>query len=87
MKQIQIVGFEKCPDWLRKKYRIAVDFRCQMCNQLEKDVGCLQVHRLKRGNLGGLYTMYPINHKLNNCRVICKNCHNKLHSNELGVTQ
>ena len=83
----EIKGFKDCPSWLRLKYRQAVDFRCQGCNKLEKDCGILSPHRIKRGNIGGLYTVYPLNHKLNNIKVVCYDCHRKLHFKEKGVTQ
>lgn len=75
-------GYETCPSWLKISFRRAVDFQCQMCKRYEKDVGCLEIHRITRSNRGGLYTIYPLNHKLNNCKVICKSCHKKIHENE-----
>jgi hypothetical protein len=81
-KQETIQGYEICPAWLKFKYRQAVDFNCQMCHKYEDKVGCLQPHRIKRKNEGGLYTVYPLNHKLNNIKVICDSCHKKIHKGE-----
>jgi len=78
---MEIKGFKKCPEWLKKKYILAVDSICQRCKLKSES---LQIHRLTRGNLGGLYTLVPLNHKDNNVRVICKNCHKLLHSNEFN---
>lgn len=74
-----IKGFEVCPSWLRSKYIEAVKETCQMCNKKSKS---LNIHRIKRGNVGGLYTLCPLNHPDNNVKVICSSCHNKIHANE-----
>ena len=79
---MELKGFKTLPNWLKSKYLEAVNYRCQRCKIKTKN---LQIHRLKRGNLGGLYTLVPLNHKLNNIRVLCKDCHKLIHSNELGV--
>ena len=75
-------GFKTCPSWLHKKYREAVNFKCQGCNKHEKEVGKLIPHRIKRGNIGGLYTTVPLNHIDNNIKVLCNKCHKKYHENE-----
>lgn len=80
-------GFEECPDWLKEKYREAVKFTCQSCNKHESEVGKLQPHRLKRGERGGLYTAVPLSHMDNNIKVLCKQCHRKLHENEWSHVQ
>lgn len=74
-------GFEKCPSWLKLKYRQAVNFTCQGCYKPEEEVGILQPHRIKQGNQGGLYTLVPLNHLENNIKVLCKECHRKYHQN------
>lgn len=76
-------GFKTLPNWLRKKYIEAVNFKCQSCNSKNN----LQIHRLKRGNSNGLYTLVPLNHKQNNIRVLCSDCHKKLHYREQGCGQ
>lgn len=81
-QKLEMQGFETAPEWLRFKYRDAVNFICQGCHKHEKDVGKLQPHRIKRGNLVGLYTVLPINHINSNIKVLCKDCHKKIHSNE-----
>jgi len=78
----EITGLEKCPNWLRKKYREAVNFNCQGCHKNESEVGLLEPHRIVRGNKGGLYTLVPLNHQNNNVKIVCKDCHKKYHTNE-----
>lgn len=63
---------------VKKKYKQAVKNKCQICKKKKM----LEIHRIKRGNKGGEYTLYPLNHKLNNVMVVCKDCHKKLHYNE-----
>jgi len=79
-----IFGYEVCPKWLSKKYREAVDYTCQMCKKHESEVKKLQPHRTIRKNMGGLYTVLPINHPRSNVQVVCSNCHKLLHSNEFN---
>jgi 5-methylcytosine-specific restriction endonuclease McrA len=81
---MEITGLKTCPNWLKQKYKIAVNFTCQSCHKKTKD---LEIHRIKRGNRGGLYTLVPLNNKNNNVKVLCSDCHKKYHSNELGVTK
>jgi len=61
-------GYSKCPEWLKLAYRRAVFFTCQRCNQHEEKVGKLEIHRIKAGYKGGLYTP-------NNVKILCKECH------------
>lgn len=75
-------GFKTCSSWLHEKYREAVKFKCQRCNQHENKVGKLIPHRIKRGNKGGLYTILKLDHKENNIKVVCKECHKLFHSND-----
>jgi len=81
-KQIQILGYKKCPKLLHKKYREAVNFMCQRCMQEEKECGKLIPHRITRGNKGGLYTLVPLNHSDNNVKVVCLDCHKLFHAND-----
>lgn len=81
---LEITGFRVCPIWLRKKYREACNFICMECKKSESEVGILQIHRLKRGNKGGLYTLVPLNSKGSNVRVVCLSCHKKFHFKEQG---
>lgn len=53
-----------------------VEFKCNLCKQ-KKELKELQIHRINRGTSGGLYN-------LENCRVLCKNCHKKLHQEEFS---
>ena len=84
---MEITGLKTCPNWLRKKYREAVNFTCQGCHKKESVVGTLEPHRIIRGNKGGLYTLVPLNHKNNNIKVVCNSCHKKYHANEFGVSK
>ena len=78
-----ITGLKTLPNWLRIKYEEAVNFKCQSC----KSNSNLEIHRIKRGNLNGLYTLVPLNSKHNNIRVLCKKCHSLLHGNEFKNCQ
>jgi len=81
--QTQIRGLKECPNWLRLKYLSAVNYMCQRCGSKRN----LQIHRIIRGNQNGLYTLYPLNHELNNIKVFCSDCHRLIHSMEKGVTK
>ena len=59
----------------KRVLRELVDFRCQECDRSEEQVGILETHRIKRGNIGGKY--HP-----NNIKMVCKSCHKKYHSGE-----
>jgi ribosomal protein L44E len=78
---MEITGLKTCPGWLKNKYKNAVKYTCQGCHKKTKD---LEIHRIKRGNRGGLYTLVPLNHKNNNVKVLCSSCHQSYHSNEFG---
>lgn len=71
-----------CPEWLNKAYRRAVKHFCQLCGDHEQVVGKLEIHRVKRGNMGGLYTVCKLSDKNNNVKVVCNECHKLLHSHE-----
>lgn len=75
-------SFDVCPSWLRLKYREAVKFICQECNNHEDVVGKLEPHRIIRGNKGGKYKVLPLNHPDNNCKICCNSCHKKFHQND-----
>jgi formate-dependent nitrite reductase cytochrome c552 subunit len=80
-------GYKKAPVWLKKKYRLAVNFTCQDCHKTESEVGTLEPHRIKRGVEGGLYTILPLNHPRSNIRVLCHKCHEKYnYSRKLNYT-
>jgi hypothetical protein len=70
-----MIGYSKCPIWLKEAYRKAVKNVCEMCNKPESQVGILQVHRKLRGHKGGKYTP-------SNCQIICKKCHRNVHYRE-----
>jgi len=72
-----IAGYKECPKFLKDAYRRAVK-QCQQCNK-EKT---LEPHRIKRGRDGGLYTVWVINKKGSNVKMLCNDCHKLIHSNE-----
>ena len=47
---------------------------CEICHK-EFSVSELVIHRIRRGNTGGLYE-----HR--NCQVLCTSCHKLIHGNE-----
>lgn len=67
-----MTGFKVCPKWLKEAYRQSVKFTCQECNKHEDEVGILTIHRIIRGNQGGLYVP-------SNCKVVCSSCYKKYH--------
>lgn len=77
-------GYKKCPKWLSRKYRKAVNYICQGCSKPESEVGALEPHRFRRGNMGGLYTLVPLNHPDCNVKIVCKTCHGRYHANEFS---
>ena len=79
-KRPKVEGFKTLPDWLRKKYLSEVD-HCQRCASKEN----LEIHRIKRGNKGGLYTICSLKHPSNNVKILCGECHDLIHSNEPGM--
>ena len=52
--------------------------KCQACEEDKP----LEPHRIIRGNKGGLYTVYKLDDKGSNVKMLCKDCHKKLHANE-----
>ena len=82
-KKVPLVnGYSKCPKFLKLAYLRATDYHCQECKkQFPREE--LQIHRIIRGNSGGKYTVAKLNSKENNVRVVCKKCHQLIHSNEL----
>jgi hypothetical protein len=66
------------PEPYKKMLRKLVKFTCEQCQKNEAEVGKLQPHRIKRGNIGGEYT-------LRNLKMICNNCHNLFHYDEPGI--
>lgn len=55
-----------------------VNYTCENCHKHEKEVGTLQAHRIKRGNIGGEYF-------LRNILILCSKCHKLIHFNEPGI--
>lgn len=51
-----------------------VKYACQSCGKRKKKEN-LEIHRIKRGNVGGEYT-------IDNVKIVCKNCHKLIHYNE-----
>lgn len=72
-------GFKRCPRWLKEKYRETVRFTCTQCGSHEDVCGKLIPHRILRGNLGGLYTVYRLNDPRSNVKIVCQMCHKKFH--------
>lgn len=71
-------GFKSpCPEWLKNKFREAVDFICQDCKKPEEEVGILEPHRIKRGCEGGLYVVVQFGHPLCNQKMCCNKCHKR----------
>lgn len=58
-----------------KVLRQLVNFVCEQCNKHEEEVGTLQPHRLKRGNVGGEYIP-------RNIKMVCNKCHDLYHEDE-----
>jgi hypothetical protein len=74
-------GYRILPKWLKKVYIQAVNNKCQDCNKSGDEI-TLEIHKIHRKWEGGLYTLVPLNHKDNNIKVLCKDCHKKHHSKE-----
>lgn len=74
-------GYEVLPNWLREAYIKGSNFKCQEIDCQEKD---LEIHRIIRGNQGGLYTVAPLSSKKNNVQVLCKKHHKIRHTKEEG---
>ena len=53
-----------------------VNYTCEMCNKVYK-LNKLSIHRIRRGNQGGTY-------EFRNCKVLCMECHKKIHGNEFN---
>lgn len=64
---------KRLPRWLKKAYLQDINY-CEHNGCKEKN---LEVHRIKRGNKGGLYTP-------ENIKICCKKHHKAYHSKELG---
>ena len=79
-KKTQVVGLDYCPKWLKEKYLKAVN-KCQIC-KFKKN---LEIHRIKRGVMGGKYTVCPLNQKGNNVMILCSECHKLVHGKEPGM--
>ncbi|MGV9204333.1 MAG: HNH endonuclease [Promethearchaeia archaeon] len=82
-----MIGYKTLPRWLKKKYKEAVGYKCENCKQPESKVGELEIHRIKRGSVGGKYTVCKLNHPENNVKILCSRCHKLFHSGELGTNR
>ena len=76
-------GYSKCPKFLRLAYLRATNNHCQVCKKQFPDKE-LDIHRIRRNNQGGKYTVAKLNSKENNVMVVCRDCHRKIHSKENG---
>ena len=70
-----MIGFKKCPGWLKQAYKKSVNFICEECNKPETEEDPLEVHRLIRGKDGGTY-------RPGNVKIVHKSCHKKYHFKE-----
>ena len=77
---MEILGYKKLPKWLKERYIQEAGGHCQDCNNCNN----LQVHRIKRGNKGGLYTLAPLKEKGSNVKVLCEDHHKLVHAREPG---
>ena len=78
-----IPGYKKCPIWLRQRYLTEAEFWCTDCEKRYEDKD-LEIHRIVRGNKGGLYTDWPIYERGSNVKVCCIKHHKLYHSKEIG---
>jgi 5-methylcytosine-specific restriction endonuclease McrA len=78
-----VVYYLKFPNWVREKYYNTIQGKCQLC---EKNIllSEMEIHRVKRGFEGGLYTLCKLNHKEQNCKFLCNSCHKLVHSKEFS---
>jgi len=65
-----MLGYKKCPEWLKKAYRKSVNYTCEDCEKHENQVGKLEIHRIIPGYKQGTY-------RPGNVKVLCKECHKK----------
>ena len=61
----------------RNVLRKLVKWTCENCHK-ETDEGDLQIHRIKRGTMGGEYV-------LRNIKIVCRECHHLFHYREPGT--
>jgi len=75
-----MLGYKKCPEWLKTAYKKAVDYTCEDCGRKEGtkrsdgSIVKLEIHRIREGYQGGTY-------RPGNCKVLCKECH-KMYAEE-----
>jgi len=64
-----MLGYKKCPEWLKRAYKKAVKFTCEDCEEVfqEKE---LEIHRIIPGYKGGTY-------RPGNVKILCKECHKR----------
>jgi ribosomal protein L44E len=62
-------------DKQKEALREMVEFKCEECNKNESEVGTLEPHRIRRGNIGGEYIP-------RNIKMICNKCHKAYHAGE-----
>ena len=64
-----MLGSKKCPIWLKKAYKRAVEFTCEDCRKLFAE-NKLEIHRIIQGYKSGTY-------RPGNVKVLCKECHKR----------
>ena len=69
-----MLGFKRCPEWLKRAYRKAVNYICEDCFKHEDKVGKLQPHRIISGYKGGTY-------RPGNVKMLCESCHKNYREN------
>jgi len=62
-----MLGYKKCPEWLKKAYKKAVKNTCEDCGRKEPEIK-LEIHRIIPGYKKGTY-------RPGNVKVLCKECH------------
>lgn len=70
-----MIGKTSLTEKEKEVLRDMVKRTCQNCEKNESEVGTLDIHRITRGNKGGLYVP-------NNIKCVCKRCHRIFHQME-----
>lgn len=65
-----MIGFKRCPLWLKKAYLRAVGYLCEDDHKPGTEDNPLEIHRIIPGYKGGTY-------RPGNVKVLHKNCHKR----------
>ena len=82
-KENCVAYYDKLEPWIKDNYYRASNGKCTVCNK-EITIHQMEIHRVKRGNQGGYYTLCHLKNPKQNCKPVCKDCHKILHSGEFG---